>query len=84
MYYVGGKLLNGIKSMYVDSSACIRIIDGESKWFMIDSWVRQWSIMFPLVVQCIYGLRDEGGEDGDGKERSENLLRRSSSPGEIE
>ena len=25
----------------------------------------------PLAVQCIYGWSNEGGEDGDGKERSE-------------
>ena len=28
MYDVGGKLLNGIKSIYVDSSACVRIKGG--------------------------------------------------------
>ena len=31
MYDVGGKLLNGIKSMYVDSSACVRIKEGISE-----------------------------------------------------
>ena len=30
MYDVGGKLSNGIKSMYVDSSACVRICNGSS------------------------------------------------------
>ena len=30
MYDVGGKLLNGIKSMYVNSLACIRVKGGES------------------------------------------------------
>ena len=25
----------------------------------------------PLIVQCIYRWSDEGGEDGDGKKRSE-------------
>ena len=29
----GGKLLNGIKSMYIDSLACVRVKGGESKWF---------------------------------------------------
>ena len=24
----------------------------------------------PLAVQCLYGLNDEGGEDGDGREGS--------------
>ena len=28
IYDVGGKLLSGIKSMYVDSSACVRVKGG--------------------------------------------------------
>ena len=35
MYDVGGKLLRGIKSMYVDSSASVRIKGGESERFRI-------------------------------------------------
>ena len=38
---MGGKLLNGRKSMYVDSSACVRIKGGMSEQFRIDSGVRQ-------------------------------------------
>ena len=41
MYDVRGKLLSGIKSMYVDSSACVRVKGGESEWFRIGSGVRQ-------------------------------------------
>ena len=44
---VVGKLLSGIKSMYVDSSACVRVKGGESEWLRIDSVVRQGSIMSP-------------------------------------
>ena len=40
MYDVGGKLLIGVKSMYVDSSACARVKGGESERFRIDSGVR--------------------------------------------
>ena len=40
MYGMGGKLLSGIKSIYVDSSACVRVKGGESEWFRIDSGVR--------------------------------------------
>ena len=47
MYDVGGKLLNGIKSIYVDSSGCVRVKGGESDRFRIDSGVRQRCIMFP-------------------------------------
>ena len=32
----GGKLLNEIKSMYVDSSACVKIKGSESEQFRID------------------------------------------------
>ena len=41
MYDVGGKLLNGIKSMYVNSLACVKVKGGESECFRIDSGVRQ-------------------------------------------
>ena len=35
MYYVGGKLLNRIKSMYVDSPACVKVKWGWSEWLRI-------------------------------------------------
>ena len=72
MYDVGGKLLSGIKSMYVDSSACVRIKRGESEWFRIDSG-GETGISCPLAVQCNLYKRwgDEGDEYGDGKEGSE-------------
>ena len=44
-YDVGGKLLNGIKSMYVNSLACVRIKGGESACFRIVGGVRQGCIM---------------------------------------
>ena len=46
-----GKLLSGIRSMYVDSSACVvRIKGGESEWFGIDSGVRQRCIISPWLL----------------------------------
>ena len=42
---VGGKLLNGIKIMYVDSSDCVRINGGVSDQCRIDREVRQGCIM---------------------------------------
>ena len=67
-----GKLLSGIKSMYVYSSACIRVKWGESEWFRIDSGVRQGCIMSPqMSVQSTYGWSDDEGENRDGKEGSE-------------
>ena len=47
MYDVRGKLLSGIKSMYVDSSACVRVKGGER--FRKDSGVRQGCIMSPWL-----------------------------------
>ena len=41
LYYVGGKPLNSIKSMYVNSLACVRVKGGESECFRINRGVRQ-------------------------------------------
>ena len=41
MYDMSGKLLSGIKSMYVDNLACVRVKGGESECFRIDSGVRK-------------------------------------------
>ena len=49
MYDVGGTPLNGIKSMYVGSSACARVKGAESEWFRIESGVRQGCIMSPWL-----------------------------------
>ena len=49
MYDVGGKLLNGIKSMSVNRLTCVRAKGGESECFRIDSGVRQVSIMSPWL-----------------------------------
>src|SRR5678815_4965022 len=55
MYGVGGRLLNGIKNMYDDSEACVRINGVESDWFNINSGVRQ-GCYVPLVIQFVYKL----------------------------
>ena len=47
MYDVWGKLLGGIKSIYVDSLACVIVKGGESKRFGINGGVRQGCIMSP-------------------------------------
>ena len=49
MYDVGGKLLSGIKSMYVDSSPYVRGNGGESEWFRIYGGVRQGRILSPWL-----------------------------------
>ena len=45
MHDVRVKLLSGIKSMYVDSSACVRVKWSESEQFRINSGVTQGCIM---------------------------------------
>ena len=47
MYDVGGKLLNGIKSVYVNSVAYVRVKRCDSECFRIDSGVRQECIISP-------------------------------------
>ena len=47
MYVVFGKLLNGTKSMYDNSLACVGVKGGESECFRINSGVRQECIMSP-------------------------------------
>ena len=44
-YIAGFELLNGIKSMYVNSVACIRLKG--MRCFRVNSGVRQSCIMFP-------------------------------------
>ena len=48
-YDVGSKLLSGIKSMYIDSSTCVRVKGGESERFRIDNEVRQGCMMSPWL-----------------------------------
>ena len=44
---MGGELLNGIKSMSVNSLACVRVKEGETECSGIDSDVRHGCIIFP-------------------------------------
>ena len=67
MYDVGGKQLNGIKSMHINSLDCVRVIKGESECFCIDSGVRHGCILSPSIHGCI----NEGCQKGDVEEESE-------------
>ena len=49
MYDVGGKLLNGIKSIYVNSLACVKVKGDGNECFRIDNGVRQGCIMIPWL-----------------------------------
>ena len=50
IYDVGDKLLNGIKSIYVKSLACVRVKGCESECFRIHNGVRQVCIMSPWLL----------------------------------
>ena len=41
MHDMGGKLLSGIRSIHVDSKACVRSKGGESECFRMDCGMRQ-------------------------------------------
>ena len=71
MYDVGGKLLNSIKSIYVNILDCVRVKGGASEAFRIDSDVRHGCIMSHWGFQCIYGCSDERGENGVEEEGRE-------------
>ena len=47
--------MSGIKSMYVDSSACVRVKGGESEQFRIYSGVKQGCIMSPWMFKVYMG-----------------------------
>ena len=67
IYDVKGKLLNRIKSMYVNSVGCIEVKWSESECFRVDIGVRH----FPLAFQCVYGCIYEKSENGNLKEGRE-------------
>ena len=68
MYDVGDKLLNGIRSIHVNSLAYVRAKGGESKCFRITSGVRQGCIMstwlfnvyMDAVMKMKMGMRRKG------------------------
>ena len=51
MYDLEGKLLRGVRGMYIDSSACVGVKIGESEPFRGETGVYH----VPFAVQCIYG-----------------------------
>ena len=46
MYDVGSNLSNGIKTMYINSLASVRVKGNEGKGFKIDSGVRKGCMIF--------------------------------------
>ena len=72
---MSGKLLSGIKSMYVDSLVCARVKGSESELFKIDSGVRQGCIMSPLFFNVYMDTVMKEVKEWDGKEGSKILCR---------
>ena len=76
MYDVGGKLLNGIKSMYVNSLAYLRVKGRESECLRTNSGVRQVYIMSPwhfdvyidAVMEVKMGMGSMGVRFQEGRE----------------
>ena len=67
MHDVRVKLSSGIKSIYVDSSACVRIKVGESEQSRIDSGVRQGCIMSPWLFNVYMDIVTEEVKMGMGR-----------------
>lgn len=65
-YDVDGRLLNGIKNMYVGNESCVSCKSGvKYEWLETDSVVKQGCVMCPWLLN-LYMDRDEeinGGSD---------------------
>ena len=72
MYDVGSKLLNGIKIMYINNLAYVRIKINESECFRINSSMRQGSIMSPRLFNVYMDAVIKELKIGIGSEISEN------------
>ena len=49
LYGIGGRLLNAVKSFYVESRACVRVRNSESDWFDVKVGLRQGCVMSPWL-----------------------------------
>ena len=75
IYGVGGKLLNGVKSMYDDSEACVRISKVECDWFNVNGGVWQECIVSPWLFNLFIDVVMKELElevAGDGVRTMEN------------
>ena len=77
-YDVGGKLLNGIKSVYVNSEACVRVKGSESECFRINSDVKQGCVVSPWLFNVYMDAAMKevkwgwGRGERDSRRRGEN------------
>ena len=49
VYGVGGKLLKAVQSFYVDSRACILVVNDVSEWFPVNVGLKQGYVMSPWL-----------------------------------
>ena len=49
LYRIGGRLLRGVKSLYVGSKACVRVGNEVSEWFPVRVGLRQGCVMLPWL-----------------------------------
>ena len=49
VYGIGGRLLRGVKSLYVGSKACVRVGNEVSEWFPVRVELRQGCVMSPWL-----------------------------------
>ena len=49
VYRVGGKLLKAVQSFYVESRACVRVVNDASEWFPFNVGLRQGCVMSPWL-----------------------------------
>ena len=49
LYGIGGRLLRGVKSLYVDSKDCVRVGNEVSEWFPVRVGLKQGCVMSPWL-----------------------------------
>ena len=49
LYGIGGRLLRGVKSLYMGSKACVRVGNEVSEWFPVRVGLRQGCVMSPWL-----------------------------------
>ena len=82
MYGVGGKLLKGVQSFYVNSRACVRVGKEVSEWFPVRVGLRQGCVMSPWlfnlfmdgVVREVYARSMRAGVEFEGGLHVSQLL----------
>ena len=73
---MGGKLLNRIRSVYVNSLACVRVKGDESEYFSIDCGERHGCIISPWLFNVYMDTirKEENGDGEEGRDSDELVL----------